>query len=370
MMTKYNTIVIGGGATGLSIGYHLKKKGNNVLVLEGDYWNAGSTGRNLGVLKARIPYAIGNGNEDLVKLAQQGLKLHGSLSSSTGINTFYRKGGLVFIAKTEEDMQELDKLHKHFKKLGVAGKKLTGYEMQSKWPYINGKNLLGGYYSSQEANAHPFGLVWAYLEGLKTMKAPVKKQNKAKVLKKTNDGFSVEAEEGKYEAENIVVACAERSNELLEQVGYTVPMKPLRKEVCISEPMRPFFGPSLERLSNHYQIVQTMRGEIMGTIDWLEPGYDLNENTPGSLNRFANETVSIMPSTKHLRIIRQWTGICDVTPDEKPAIGDFEDGLYVACGLYDYGITLIPAIGKLLANTIISGKEDGMLKPFTPKRFQ
>ncbi len=369
-MSKYDTIIIGGGATGLSVGYHLRKSGNNVFVLEGDFWNAGSTGRNLGVLKARIPYAIGNGNEDLVKLAKYGLKLHASLSSTTGINTFYRKGGLIFIARTEEDIKELDKLHEHFKTLGVAGTKLSGAEIQSNWPYINGKSLIGGYYSSKEANAHPFGLVWAYLEGLKSMKAPVKKQNKAKSIEKTSSGYRVVAEDGEYEADNVVVASAERSNDLLEPLGYHVPMEPLRKEVCISEPMRPFFGPSLERLSNHYQIVQTMRGEIMGTIDWLEPGYNINENTPGNLNKYANETVALMPSTKHLRVIRQWTGICDKTPDEKPAIGDVDDELYVACGFYDYGITMIPAVGKLLANTILTGQEDAILKPFTPKRFQ
>jgi glycine/D-amino acid oxidase-like deaminating enzyme len=85
---KVETLVIGGGAMGLSIAYNLIKKGKNVHVLEGDYLNAGSTGRNVGVLKARNPYALGNGNEELVKLSQEGLKLHTRLSSETGINTF------------------------------------------------------------------------------------------------------------------------------------------------------------------------------------------------------------------------------------------------------------------------------------------
>ena len=89
MEKKFDTIVVGGGAMGLSVSYNLLKLGVDNIVLEGDYLNAGSTGRNMGILKERIPYAIGEGNEALVKIAQKGLQLHENLSTETGINTFY-----------------------------------------------------------------------------------------------------------------------------------------------------------------------------------------------------------------------------------------------------------------------------------------
>jgi sarcosine oxidase subunit beta len=201
------------------------------------------------------------------------------------------------------------------------------------------------------------------------MKGKIEKQNKVKKLEKTSEGFKVIAEKGEFEAKKVIVACAAHSSELTEQINHKIPMTPLRKEVLISEPVRPFLGPTLERLSSHFQVTQTMRGEIMGTIDWMEPGYDLTESTSNFLNRFADEIVPLCPVLKDLRIIRQWTGICEKTPDEKPAIGELEDNLYVSCGYYDYGLTMVPIVGRLLANDVINGTTSSLLKPFDPKRF-
>jgi sarcosine oxidase subunit beta len=368
-VTKFDTVVVGGGAMGLSVGYNLLKRGVDAIVLEGSYLNAGATGRNVGVLKARNPYAVGNGNEDMVKLAKEGLRLHGALSSETGINTFYKKSGCLIVAKDEEDMRQLREYHEHFEKLGLKDIELSPEDIQSRWPYIDSSSILAGFYSPDEANAHPFGVVWAYVESIRKMKGKMEKENPVTAIERTTGGFKVTAERGEYEAENVVVACAAHSSELTEQLGHKIPMTPMRKEVLISEPMRPFFGPTVERLSTHYQVTQTMRGEIMGTIDWMEPGLDIDETTSEFLVRFADETVPMMPSLRHLRIIRQWTGICDRTPDDKPAVGSLDEGLYVTCGYHDYGITMVPIVGRLMAETVIRGSASPMLKPFDPLRF-
>ena len=369
-MPKYDTIVVGGGAMGLCVAYNLMRSDKKVHVLEGDYLNAGSTGRNLGVLKARNPYAVGNGNKDLVKLAKMGLKLNAGLSSETGINTFHKTSGCLILAKDEADYKQLNDYHAHFKRLGLDERKLSPEEIHQKWRYIDPDSIIAGFHSPSEANAHPFGVVWAYVEAIRKMKGQVEKQNRVSKIERTSGGFKVTAENGEYEAENVVVACAERSSELTEQLGHKIPLNPMRKEVLISEPIRPFFGPSLERLSTHFQVTQTMRGEIMGTIDWMDPGYDLGKSSSKFLERFANEMVPIIPVLRNLNIIRQWTGICDQTPDDKPAVGKLDDGLYVTCGYNDYGITMVPAVGRLLASTIINGETDPMLKPFDPLRFE
>jgi sarcosine oxidase subunit beta len=354
---------------GLSVAYNLMKRGSEAHVLEGAYYNAGSTGRNVGVLKARNPYAMGNGNEDLIALAKEGLKIHGDLSSETGINTFYKKSGCLIVAKDEGDMKQLNEYHEHFKKLGISDIKLSPDDIHSKWPYIDPDSILAGFYAPDEANAHPFGVVWAYIEGIKAMKGAVEKQNKVTKIDKSSNGYEITAENGEYEADNVVIACAANSSELTEQLGYEIPMSPDRKEVLISEPIRPFFGPTVERLSSHFQVTQTMRGEIMGTIDWMEPGHDLRETTSTFLNSFADEIVPLMPVLRDLNIIRQWTGICEKTPDEKPAIGKLDEGLYVTCGFYDYGLTIVPIVGRLMAETIITRTTSSLLRPFDPGRF-
>ena len=370
MTGTIENLVVGGGAMGLSVAYNLLKRGGKVHVLEGDYLNAGSTGRNVGVLKARNPYAIGNGNEGLVNLAKEGLRLHGGLSSETGINTFYKKSGCLIVAKDEADLRQLREHHGHFTGLGLKDIEMTPGEIHARWPYMDPESIIAGFYSPDEANAHPFGVVWAYVENIKKMGGKLEKQNRVTEIKAKSGGYLVKAQNGEYEAENVVVACASDSSGLTEQLGHKVPMTPLRKEVLISEPVRPFFGPTVERLSTHFQVTQTMRGEIMGTIDWMEPGHDLGESTSQFLNNFADEMVPMMPVLRNLNIIRQWTGICDLTPDEKPAVGRLDEGLYVCCGFHDYGITMVPVVGRLLADTILNGKTEPQLAPYDPKRFE
>ena len=370
MADKIENLVVGGGAMGLSIAYGLMKQGKEAHVLEGSYLNAGSTGRGLGVLKARNPYAIGNGNKDLVKLAQEGLRLHGNLSSVLGINTFYKKSGCIIVAKNEQDLRVLREHHEHFAKLGVKDIEMTPEEVHVKWPYIDPVSILAGFYSPDEANAHPFGIVWAHLENIKGMGGKVEKENPVKEIRKNSDGFLVKAQNGEYEAENVIVASAINSSDLTEPLGYKVPMTSMRKEVLISEAVRPFFGPTIGRLSSHLQITQTMRGEIMGTINWMEPGHDLGETTSQFLNDLADELVPMIPVLRNINVIRQWTGICDLTSDEKPAIGQLEDGLYVCCGFHDYGITMVPLVGKLLVDSIIKKKTEKLLELFEPKRFE
>ena len=370
MTDRIENLVVGGGAMGLSIAYGLMKRGREALVIEGDYLNAGSTGRGLGVLKARNSFAMGNGNEHLVKLAQEGLRLHSNLSSATGINTFYKKSGCLIVAKDENDLRVLREHHEHFTKLGVKDIEMTPEAVQAKWPYIDSESILAGFYSPDEANAHPFGLVWAYLENIKGMGGKVEKENPVKEIQRKSYGFLVKAQNGEYEAENVIVASAINSSGLVEPLGYKIPMTSMRKEVLISEAVRPFFGPTIERHSSSLQVTQTMRGEIMGTINWMEPGDDLSETTSQFLNDLADELVPVIPVLRNLNVIRQWTGICDLTSDEKPAIGQLEDGLYVCCGFHDYGITMVPIVERLLVDSIIKKKTEKLIEPFEPKRFE
>lgn len=370
MNKEVDAVVIGGGAMGLAVGYNLVRKGmKNTVVLQAGYLNAGSTGRNLGVLKERIPNSPYEVNEALVKISREGLRIHARLSTDTGINTFYRKSGNLVIARTEDEIRQLERYHKQYQRLGLKDDYLSVKEIQSKWPYINANNIMGGFYSPDEAIVHPFGLTWAYFESIKRMGGRVEKQNKVKKIIRTVDGYRVEAENNSFESENVVIASSADSAELAGQLGFKVPLVCALKERLISEPIRPFFGPTIERISEGFQISQTMRGEVLGTIRNMAPVLGLTENTFRFLKDFASETLSIIPVFRDLRIIRQWTEILDKTPDLLPIIGSLEEGLYITCGDNDHQITLAPIVGRLLAHNIINGSTSPLLKDFDPHRF-
>lgn len=368
-MPKTDVLIVGGGTVGLCIAYNLTRKGVSVKVLEKSYMNAGSTGRNLGILKERIPHENKESRKALITLARLGVKMHAGLSSETGINTFYRKSGCLNYAKTEEELALLDEEHILHKELGLKDQKLTPAQIESKWKYIKTDEILGAYYSPDEAMAHPFGMTWAFMENLNKRGNIVEKMNPVTAIEEKNGEYKVTAKNGEYTADKVLVASGAISGEIVEPLGYNVNLIPVRKEMIISEPMRPFLGPTIDRPSKRYWIAQTMRGEILGTIGELPPSFDISEVTIKFLNDFANETLSVLPTLKDLRTIRQWTGIVERTEDSMPIIGELNKDLYIACGFENYGITMALAVGKLFAESIVKGAMEPRLMPFTPSRF-
>lgn len=357
-------VVVGAGALGLSIAYNLLIEGAEVVVIEGSYFNAGSTGRNMGIIKERL------GDEVLVKLAIESLKLHRKLPSQLGVHTFFRKGGRLLIAKGEDERQKLRELHMRYRRMGLKFRELEPEQISRMFPYLNSSTISIGYLDPSEAIIHPFALTWAYLEAIKKLNARVEKFNQVKKIKKGDSRCVLETEKGIHEAEEVVLACGARTAEVCNPLGIHLPLRLIRKELLVSEPIRPFLDPAVERPSIGYEIAQTMRGEIIGTLGFMSEGYDVDENTPEFLESFARETIQTIPSLAYLKIIRQFTGIYEETPDGKPLVGAVDSGLYVACGTHDYGITLAPIIGKLLAKLIAKGELDPLLKHLDPLRFK
>ena len=367
-MTHNEYLVIGGGSVGLSIAYNLMKDGKDVRLLEKGYLNAGSTGRNIGVVRERVSHKDPDMMRHLSKIATMGAKIHSSLPSQTGINTFYRQSGRLTLALNDKDEQEQDRDTKIYQEMGKTIKKMTPNEIEKKWHYIEGKDIKAGYYSNSEAMSHPFGMTWAYIEALKKANVPFEKENGVNSIQEKDGHYLIQADRGEYTADHVIVAANVSTEKLVEPLGYKVKLIPYRKEIVISEPMRPFFGPTIDRMSNLYIIAQTMRGEIMGTISEQEPSMDLSETTSKFLNSFADETLRILPTLKDIRIIRQWVGITEKTKDEIPLVGKLNDDLWVACGFHIYGVTMAPVIGELIAESIRKGETVELLKPFDPLR--
>jgi len=368
-MTHSDYLIIGGGSVGLSIAYNLMKIKKDVRLIEKSYLNAGSTGRNLGIVRERIPHKDPEMQKHLSKIATKGAKMHAKLPAQTGINTFYRQSGRLSLALNETEENDLDSETKIYQEMGKNIKKMSPQEIEKKWHYISADEINAGYYNSKEAMSHPFALTWAYVEALKKGNIPFEKENEVKSIKEQDGHYLIEAKNGEYTAEHVIVAANVYTQELVEPLGYKIELIPFRKEIVISEPMRPFFGPTIDRPSNGYIIAQTMRGEIMGTISEQSPSRDLTETTSSFLSKFANETLRILPTLKDIRIIRQWIGITEKTRDEIPIIGKLNEDIWVSCGFHIYGVTMAPVIGKLIADSIKTGQTAEMLKPFDPHRF-
>jgi sarcosine oxidase subunit beta len=86
----------------------------------------------------------------------------------------------------------------------------------------------------------------------------------------------------------------------------------------------------------------------------------------------ATYSLDLFPQLHCIRVLRQWAGICDMTPDFAPIIGGVEelDNFYVDIGWGTYGFKAAPIAGKSLAELVATGKTPALVAPFAPGRFR
>jgi sarcosine oxidase subunit beta len=84
-----------------------------------------------------------------------------------------------------------------------------------------------------------------------------------------------------------------------------------------------------------------------------------------------SHAIELIPCLARVRILRQWSGVCDMTPDYSPIIGDVPHvkGFYLDVGWGTYGFKAGPVAGKYLAEFIRSGKLPDLIRPFSLMRF-
>ena len=142
-------------------------------------------------------------------------------------------------------------------------------------------------------------------------------------------------------------------------VGVELPNHPHRHEICASEPLKPWLGPLVADLSNGLYFSQSTRGEIVGGIG--------NQAVPegdnqGSSNRFlalyARAITRVIPRLGAVKILRQWAGLYDISPDANPIVGpvDAVGGFLLLCGFMGHGFMMAPFVGQMMAEYLVHGK--------------
>ena len=119
-------------------------------------------------------------------------------------------------------------------------------------------------------------------------------------------------------------------------------------------------------------IYQTERGEIVigGPVDHY-PTYS-HSSTLNLLEELAFYVLELVPCLRDVKILRQWTGLCDMTPDYAPVMGEVDglDGFILNCGWGTWGFKAAPISGKCIAELIFTGKTPQLIAPFGLSRFK
>ncbi|MEE9269814.1 MAG: FAD-binding oxidoreductase [Candidatus Krumholzibacteria bacterium] len=368
MIQRAEVVVIGGGVNGLACAYNLAKSGmTDIVVLEKGYLGTGATGRCGAGIRQQW------GMEENILLARESVKIFEQLSDELGFNTFFRQGGYLILISDEKEYELIKSTIPKQNKLDVPTRMMTRQEIVSFVPGINVDGLLGGAYCPTDGTAYPYAVLWGYGEAARKRGVDIKlNRTVTEVSQLDRGGYRIVTNEDTYEAPIMINVAGARTKDIAAQLGINIPTEPHLHEIAVTEAVKAFLEPMIISLKKGFYFSQSLRGEIVGGIgdDHQEPTYS-NASSADFLFKYASALRETIPALGKIRIIRQWAGLYDMSPDARPIIGtvDGYDGYYHACGFSGHGFMLSPIIARLLCERITTGETSIPIDNLSLSRF-
>ncbi len=341
--------IVGGGVIGLSIAYHLAKRGlTDVVVLERGYLAEGASGRNGGGVRQQWSTEIN------IRLMQQSVELCRRFAVDLGVNVWFRQGGYLFLARSANEVARLERNIALQNRCGVATRMLEPREAQDIVPELDLTGIVGASYNPTDGILFPWPFLWGYARQAAALGVRIFTHTSVTALEPSADGgYTVVTSRGAVRARRVINATGAWSPELARMIGVDVPTSPIRHEICSSEPLKPFLRPMVSELASGLYCSQSMRGEIVGgvTTPGHGPTYAMG-STLTFLATYARRLARLMPILGDVKILRQWAGPYDQSPDGNPILGPApgHPDFYLACGFVGHGFMMAPIIGKLYAD--------------------
>jgi sarcosine oxidase subunit beta len=370
----YDAIIVGGGGHGLGAAYYLAAEHGltRVAVLEKGWIGGGNTGRNTTVLRSNYLF------DESARLYDHSLKLWEDLSQVLNYNVMYSPRGVLMLAHTVHDVQS-GKRHVHANRCnGVDNEWLTPEEAKAYCPPLNiGRDIrypvLGGALQRRGGTARHDAVAWGYARAADALGVDIIENCEVTGIRRDASGAveGVETSRGYIASRRIGVSAAGSTSVVMDLAGVRLPLESFPLQALVSEPVKPVVPCVVMSNSIHAYISQSDRGELV-----IGAGTDAytSYTQRGALHVNSHTLAAIcelFPAFRRMRMLRNWGGIVDVTPDRSPIIAKTPvPGLYVNCGWGTGGFKATPGAAHLFAWTIAKGEPHPINAPFTIERFR
>jgi sarcosine oxidase, subunit beta len=367
----YDVIVIGGGGHGLATAYYLAKEHGirNVAVLEKGWIGGGNSGRNTQVCRSNYFYPASAAFYD------HSLRLYEGLSRELNFNIMLSQRGVLSLAHSEHELEMNRRWANATFMSGVDSEILTAADIKKLVPRINLHSrypVLGGFIQRRGGIARHDAVVWGYARAASALGVDII-QNCEVAGFQTSGGRvrGVETSLGAIAANRVVMSVAGHSWVLAQRAGLRVPITTMALQAMVTEPIKPALDAILVSGAIHAYVSQSDRGEIV--IGGAADAYNSYAQRGGLpvLQGTVAAVLELFPSFSRLRLMRQWAGMVDITPDTTPIMGLTPiEGLYINCGWGTGGFKAIPGGGHTMADTIANNRPHPLIERFGLNRFE
>jgi sarcosine oxidase subunit beta len=372
LKTQYDVVIIGAGVHGLATAFYLAKHGvTNVAVLDKGYLGGGASGRNTAIIRSNYRTPEG------VAFYDESVKLYERMSTELGYNVFFSQQGHLSISHTESGIAGLRVRAEVNKLMGVDSRVIDADEIKQLVPAIDISKrqrypILAALYHPPGGIIRHDAVVWAYAREADRAGISIFPFTEVVGIGTSNGSVtSVETTRGTIKTGTVVNATAGFCSTIAKMVGLKLPVITHPLQAFVTEPLTPFLDHVVVSATLHVYVSQTDRGElVMGSEIDPYSSYSTRSTLP-FLETTASHTLELFPCLRHVRILRQWAGSCDMTPDYSPIMGTVPQlkGFILDVGWGTYGFKAGPVSGKRIAELIATGKTPELLKPFSITRF-
>jgi sarcosine oxidase, subunit beta len=370
---SYDVVIIGGGVHGLATAYYLAANHGirNVAVLDRGYLGGGGSGRNTAILRSN--YLTPEG----VRFYDRSLELYRHLAAELNFNVMFSRRGHLTLAHNDSSLRTMRWRAEVNKLSRVDSEVIDTAEVARLVPALDTSSavrypILGALYHPPGGIIRHDAVVWGYARAADALGVQLHQQTEVTGIDVDAGSrvTGVRTSRGPISAPVVLNSTAGWSSTVSDLAGVRTPVQTFPLQAAVSEPVRPFLHAVVVSGTLHVYVSQTDRGELVfgASVDPFT-SYSMR----GSLEfaeGLAAHVLELMPGLSKMRLLRQWAGLCDMTPDFSPIMGTTPvEGFYLDVGWGTYGFKAGPVSGEAMAEAIATRATPEIIAAFGLDRF-
>jgi len=377
-------VVIGGGIIGCSIAYYLAKEGVDISLVERAELASGSSSAGQGAIVETTPLTL------------RSAKLYSTLTEELDYNIEYNTKGSLRLIEREDQWPRAVEFVKKQQKQGIKIRLLKKNELKELAPFV-AEDIIGAIDLPLHAQVNPIYTTLGFAYAARRLGARICTFTEVKDIRTRNSQIqSVVTNEGEIKTKFVVNAAGVQAPRIGEMVGLSIPIKPRRGQILVTEAIPLVakrsdlseFGPyelirelspetakkskdPLIRLGIAWNLIQTENGNCLIGTSREFAGFN-QRTTPEVIKALAKKTIRFIPRLKDVSCIRTYAGLRQYTDDLLPIWGkvDSVKGFVIVAGHEGEGISLAPIAGKLISELITKDKTSIPIDKYNYSRFK
>ena len=362
-MKTASVLIIGAGVIGTSIAYHLAKNGcRDVIVLEKKYIGSGSTENCAGGIRQQFSL------EANIHLSMESVEFFSRFESITGHHADFRQNGYLMLATTDDDMITLRQNVKTQRNHGLEVDLLSPPEVLEMVPQLRPDDILGGSFCQSDGYADPYSVVNGFASAARGHGVIILEDTEVIDMNVKKDGMKeIITDRDIFETPVVVNAAGPHAGFIGKMIGLDIPIRPTKRHIFITETIyhlefrsSPIWNKFPMIVDFHSGLWLRREGPclIFGKRNPEESvGFDTMVDWKYFTDVLGPEICYRFTAFENIGIMRAQAGLHSDTPDNLAILGKVPgyEGVYLACGFSGHGFMHSPAVGRIMAELILSG---------------